>query len=185
MTHKMIDVSSNNHNDDQAIDWHAVASAGYSAVMIKATEGARYVNPWLERDATGAQEAGLLKGYYHYAHPGESAADIEVNNLWQTVKDLPRSIGLALDLEVSEGLSWQALDAWAKEFMARIPAEVTNRVLYTSTSWLAQLGVVPTGTELWLASWGRKPKQETWAWQYGQLEVPGIAGLTDVSTLYV
>ena len=51
---RMIDVSSNNHPNDKPIDWQAVAGAGYGHVMIKCSEGAGYVNPWLKRDADGA-----------------------------------------------------------------------------------------------------------------------------------
>lgn len=175
----MVDVSSNNHADDRPIDWRSVVEAGYLAVMVKATEGIDYVNPWLDRDAHGARAAGLEIGYYHFGHPGLGAVDGEANNLWQHVKDLPRSLGLALDLEVQEGKSWDELRSYAETFAVTLPSEVRTRTLYSGAAFIDSLQPLTKNLSLWIASWDKRPRQNFWAWQAGQAQIPGIAGLTD------
>lgn len=185
MTKKMIDVSSNNHTAGEQLPWAAIKKLGYAAVMIKATEGADYVNPYLKADSAGAHEAGLEIGYYHFAHPGIDTAKTECNHFWQTVKDLPRSLGLSLDLEVTEGKSWSALEAWGEIFLATIPTEVVQRTLYTNPSFSDNLGTLPSHYPLWMASWGLQPRRKVWAWQVGQTLIAGMPTVTDTSILYV
>src|SRR3984957_6120819 len=109
----MIDVSSNNHDGGKAIDWTEVEKSGIRYVMIKATEGVDYINPWLEKDAHGARTAGLDIGYYHFAHPGKSSPQEQAAKFQQAIANLPRMIGLSLDLEITEGLGQPELDVWA------------------------------------------------------------------------
>ena len=58
----VIDVS--HHNG--AIDWPAVAGAGIALVFVKATQGARFVDPTFERNRTAAAAAGVLVVPYHF-----------------------------------------------------------------------------------------------------------------------
>lgn len=180
---EMIDLSSNNHPQDAPIDWVKVKEAGIEAAMIKATEGVHYVNPWLERDALGAHDHGLLIGYYHFAHPGQYPARHEVNHFWQTVKAMPRSLGLSLDLEETEGRSWRYLSRWGEQFIARIPQKVEQRPLYSNQYFLDNLRGAPWHHGLWLAEPGRRPRRAYWAWQYATGPVAGIVGDVDRSLL--
>lgn len=185
MTTNMVDVSSNNHHTDAPFDWKAAKAAGYGAAMIKATEGANYVNPWLERDAIGAHEADFLLGYYHYAHPSESSAPVQCNNFWQHVKALPRSLGLALDFEVAEHCDALELRSFGSEFIARIPHAVEQKVIYSDPAFLAEYGI-DVSADLWIASWGKRPRQKVWAWQSGAAMVPGLSegSTTDVGLFF-
>ena len=54
-----IDVASHQHPDNAPIDWAAVAAAGWAFVIVKATEGVGYVNPFFAQDVAGARAAGL------------------------------------------------------------------------------------------------------------------------------
>jgi lysozyme len=58
----VIDVS--HHNG--AIEWPAVAGAGIVLAFIKATQGARFVDPTFERNRSAAVQAGVLTVPYHF-----------------------------------------------------------------------------------------------------------------------
>jgi GH25 family lysozyme M1 (1,4-beta-N-acetylmuramidase) len=184
MSKKMLDVSANNHTNGSVLPWIALHKAGYQAVMIKATEGDNYVNPFLEVDVKGATEAGFEIGYYHFGQPSGSNGQPEVNHFWQTVKNLPRQIGCALDLEVTNGLPWQTLAKYVNSFLADIPSEVVNKVHYTNPDFLDHLNQWLDPHPLWLASWGKQPRQHVWAWQMGQAAVAGMPSPVDVGVLY-
>ena len=182
---RMIDVSSNNHPTDAQIDWAQVKAAGVGAVMVKATEGESYVNPWLKADADGAHAAGLQVGYYHFARPGQSSGSFQADAALTAIDGLPRQLGLALDLEVTEGFSWPTLAAWAQEFHACAKIVVEHSPLYVNDYFLANLPGAPFDWWLWLAQTAR-PRRQVWAWQEATpVVVPGIAGLTDVGWLYL
>ena len=184
MPFKMVDVSSNNHVNEQPITWENVYSAGYRGVMIKATEGIDYTNPWMERDAKAAHGALLHVGYYHYARPAVGNAAEQATYALDAIQGLPRDIGLALDFEETGGLSWELLQVWCKNFLAEVASHKCGSPLYTDPDFMAHMPEAPFGHKLWLASWGRRPRRAVWAWQSGEAVVPGIPGLTDVGWYY-
>jgi GH25 family lysozyme M1 (1,4-beta-N-acetylmuramidase) len=180
----MIDVSANNHPTDEPIQWARVRAAGYGAVMVKATEGADYVNPWLARDANAASQAGLEVGYYHFAHPAATDSATQAEHALAAIDGLPRSLGLALDLEVGEGISWNGLAVWAQEFHRVALQTVDHSPLYVNDYYLANLPGAPWGVRLWLAQTAR-PRRQVWAWQATQpIQVNGIVTPTDVGFLH-
>lgn len=188
MSFPMIDVSSNNPHP---INWQKVARSGVKGVMIKCSEGTKYVNPYRAEDANGAREYGLHVGYYHFAQPsinhsfGHSDADEEAVHALESIKGLPRDLGLALDLEVTNGLSWQQLSNWAREFLGMVAAQKITSPLYVSPTFLDNLPGAPFGHKLWLASWGKRPRQQVWAWQYsGTGAQSGIEGQCDLDIYY-
>lgn len=175
----MIDISANNHPDDATIDWSKVKADGTDGVMIKATEGVGYVNPWLKADAIGAATAGLRVGYYHFARPASSPPDTQAIAAWRAIEGLPRMLGLALDLEVTEGLGWVTLGAWAQTFHEAARRFVNHSPLYVNDDFLNNLPGAPFGERLWLAQTAR-PRREVWAWQTTTpIEVAGIVGPVD------
>jgi lysozyme len=184
---KMVDVSANNHGDDAPINWQKVAKSGVRAVMIKATQGTDYVDPWLQRDAHGARAAGLHVGFYHFGEPGAEILDGpgEANYCLQKIEGLPRDLGVALDLEVTNGSSWSVLARYAQAFLDTLDGKVTNRAIYLNNWFLSNLPGAPFGAHLWLADPGHKPRRTVWAWQsdwHGV--VPGIPGTVDLDVLY-
>lgn len=179
----MLDVSANNHLGDEVIDWEQVRQAKYGAVMIKATEGVDYVNPWLRQDAEGATAAHLLVGFYHFAHPGVNAAADEAIKAIGACSGLEHDLGLALDLEVQEGKSWDDLELWAQDFHIRVRRQFVHSPLYVNDNFLANLPGAPWGERLWLAQTAR-PRRVVWAWQMTTpANVPGIRVPTDVGWL--
>lgn len=184
MSWPMIDVSSNNHPNGEKIDWSRVKNAGYKGVMIKATQGVDYVNPWLYADHAGARAQGLHVGFYHFAAPHLGQADRQAKFVIQRTTNLSRDLGIALDLEEDGGLTDVELVTFAKDFLAEIAKHQIGSPLYANPAWLARLAGAPWGHKLWLADWADHPSQTCWAWQRGQAAVPGIPSLTDIGTFY-
>ena len=180
-----VDVSGWQHPYDEAIDWHQVKAHGIGAAYIKATEGTGYVNAWLDRDGNGAHDAGVAVGYYHFAHPSQSDPHTQAEHFMGAIEGLPRSIGAVLDLELSEGLSPAALDAWGSAFMNYLVG-VKYRVLYTYNGFLSAIPTMPWGHSLWLADLQGRPRRELWGWQYSDSAVvPGIPGKVDADVFYL
>lgn len=188
-TLKMIDVSSNNHGTDTSINWKLVHDqGGIEAVMIKATQGVDYVNPWAGEDAVKAIEAGIrYVGYYHFCEPcGLNNATDQANYVVEKTKGLPRNLGIACDLEVYYD-SWDFLEKWRNEFLSRLEAlDVANRPWYTNGNFLDNIpGAV--AKPLWFADpGGTRLSRNVWAWQYSWIgAIPGINGYVDLNTLYL
>src|SRR3982751_3375048 len=62
------------------INWASVAAAGKQFAFTKATEGTTYVDPTLATNTSGAKNAGLLTGVYHFAHPDTDTAASEAQH---------------------------------------------------------------------------------------------------------
>lgn len=100
------------------VDLGAYRAAGYDTISLKATEGGAFVDPlFLIRWRTAAQ-LGLTRWAYHFAQPGNAAADAEhfLNVLNQAggVQGLDR---LMLDFESP---AWSNAGAWADARMYAI-----------------------------------------------------------------
>ena len=107
---KGVDVSTWNHADNEPIDWHKVAQAGYTFAIIKATQGDGYVNPWLRRDYDDAFAAGLLVGAYHFY-------DASVEATKQAEHFVGCLIGMKLEIH-----AWLDLEVTANSELGRWPA---------------------------------------------------------------
>lgn len=180
----MIDISSNNHLEGEPIDWSAVRESGIRAVMIKATEGIRYVNPYLRADYDGARKVGLDVGFYHFARPVQNTPQPELGHFVETVKGLSHQCGMALDFEALNGHSPTSFRDWVSDFLHGLRQHTDWPVLYCDRSVHSALGGEPYGAFLWLASPGTHPDHMPWAWQAGIVTVPGISGPVDHDLLY-
>jgi lysozyme len=158
------DISRWQHPNGKAIDFQKMHSAGLSFVMIKASDtrddADQLAAKYLKMDRTGAQEAGIYTGFYHYAilpdvtAPSAIARDARVQAqkvIWRIATlggynemDLP----VALDLEnncvrLSSTKACQryatrsAATLWSKTFLKAIK-EKTGRTpfIYSSPHFL-------------------------------------------------
>lgn len=117
-----IDVSSYQPNDYD--------TAGLDFVFIKATEGTSYVNPKLEGQVHTARKHGLVVGFYHFQHHGNTQAQVDFFTKTITPHKAEGDI-IALDWE-AESLTSSDKDAWLK---AAKHAHPTHKViLYTYTT---------------------------------------------------
>ncbi|KAI1462972.1 glycoside hydrolase family 25 protein [Daldinia caldariorum] len=125
-----------------SVDFAAAYNSGARFVIIKATEGTSYKDPKFSAHYTGATNAGLIRGGYHFARPGSSSGAAQASYFlangggWSgDGLTLPGMLDLEGDCA---GLSASAMVAWIRDFSNTYRAK-TGRypLLYTNPSWWA------------------------------------------------
>lgn len=175
MSAQLIDVS----NFQGPFNWAGAKSSTpqLAGGICKATEGNTFLDPDLAHNWAGIKDQNLARGAYHFGHPGESPGTqltFFLNHLAAlglTTRDI-----LALDLEVSDGLTPAQVSRWAQTFMSGLRASRPHNpiVVYTMVSFAtggeaAGLGAYP----LWLAkpasvAPAAPPPWARWTfWQWG------------------
>jgi lysozyme len=171
MINAVIDLS--HHN--QVTSFEAVKEAGILAVILKATQGATYVDPTFASNRQLALQAGLLVGAYHFGIAGEPDAQAE-----KLISVAGAESLLVLDFESNpQGQSMSLVEA--EQFVHHVNA-LTGRYpgLYSGhdiKDALSKAGITdPSQTELsrcwfWLSQYGSSPMVpkiwKSWTlWQY-------------------
>ncbi len=185
------DISRWQHPNDKAIDFQKMHDAGISFVMIKASDTRDDADllsvKYLKMDRTGAQDAGIYTGFYHYAilpnvtSPSAIARDARVQAqkvVWRIAslggyneKDLP----IALDLEnncvqlsstkvCKKYATRSAATLWSKTFLKAIK-DKTGRTpfIYSSPHFLENSLVRDkelSSYPLWIAQYAIDPAKE-------------------------
>jgi len=127
------------------VDWSSVAAKGARFAYVKATEGTYYTNPYFSQQYTGAYDAGLVHGAYHFATPdtsgGKAQADYFVAHGGGWSKDGKTFPGM-LDLEWNPyggdcyGKTKSAMTSWILAFSNEYHAKTSRwPMIYTATSW--------------------------------------------------
>jgi len=173
------------------VDWTQVRASGRLFAIAKASDGSSTVDPRFAQNWAGIQGAGLLRGAYHYAHPGQDAATQAAFFFSQFGSLGPGDLPPALDLEQNDGQSNDAVIAWAQAFLQKLETLCGQTpIVYTGGFWKFQLGnptVSSMGqSPLWLAQYATTFQcPNSWTaptfWQYsGSGTVPGISGNCDL-----
>ncbi|HVW80171.1 MAG TPA: GH25 family lysozyme [Mycobacteriales bacterium] len=173
------------------INWNAVAAAGMSFAIVKATESNNYTNPFFADDYAGALSAGLVHGAYHFARPAYPVSQTAMAQAQYFAKrigavDTPDTLPPVLDLEVTGGLPRADLVTWAQIFLYRLRT-LTGRtpMLYTYPSFWTDVLDDPSAFSrfpLWMASYGSSAPSAD-IWQYtDSATINGISGKVDEST---
>ena len=185
------DISRWQHPNDKTIDFQKMHDAGISFVMIKASDTRDDADllsvKYLKMDRTGAQDAGIYTGFYHYAilpnvtSPSAIARDARVQAqkvVWRIAslggyndKDLP----IALDLEnncvqlsstkvCKKYATRSAATLWSKTFL-KVIKDKTGRTpfIYSSPHFLENSLVRDkelSGYPLWIAQYAIDPAKE-------------------------
>jgi len=134
-----------------SVNWSQQYAMGARFMYAKATEGNNFADASFSSQYTGATNAGLLRGAYHFALPGQSSAvaqaDFFVNNGGGWTGD-GKSMPPLLDIEYNPysalgntcyNFSQSAMVTWIKDFSNRVNAR-TGRLpmIYTTTDWWTQ-----------------------------------------------
>ena len=144
-------------------------------VIVKATQGTWYVNPWCDKKVQEAKELGLLWGFYHFAEGTGSAteeADYFIDNcIGYFNEGIP-----VLDFEAD---ALTAGEDWAKSFLSRVYERTGIRaIIYMSQSVTKRFGWSDVAKEhgLWVAlypnvtapdfSYAPEFPATTGAWEY-------------------
>jgi len=182
------------------IDWARVSADGVAFAFAKATDGlgtdSTFATNW-----SGANEAGIFRGAYHFFRPKLSAID-QAKHFCDIVGSLgPGDLPPVLDVE-SIPLRFEAGDDWDSLQTADARQKVVmdwlgfvsdalqkTPILYTNRSfWQPKFGAPPTFATypLWIASYAPVPGLPgTWQrwtfWQHtDQGRVAGIKGTVDL-----
>lgn len=144
-------------NHQGKYDWAGVIpKPGFG--FAKATEGVGFVDSYLPWNWGEMRRLGILRGAYHFGHPGEDAAaqaELFVNTV-RKAGVLAADDVLVLDLEVTDGLGPSEVAAWAVQFCDHVDSLTgKNTWVYTDRSFIwngccAGLYARP----LWIASPG-------------------------------
>ncbi|KAI1814116.1 glycoside hydrolase family 25 protein [Poronia punctata] len=122
-----------------SVNFGAAKSSGAQFVIIKATEGTSYTDPSFSSHYTGATNAGLIRGGYHFAHLDSSSGAAQAKYFlahgggWSG--DGITLPGM-LDLEGSCVLSASATVSWIKDFSNTYHSSTgVYPLIYTNPSW--------------------------------------------------
>lgn len=180
-------------------------------VIVKATQGTGYINPYWKAQADGAIRGGKILGLYHYANG--SGVQGEVNFFLQTIKDYIGKAILCLDWEhipVGGPNSQFSNPGYAKEFMDQVKGRTgvtmfiygSKDSCFNAFNWTK---VEQAGYQLWGAQYAsyaavngynQKPWQSARPWgAFGQdisifqytsnLRLPGWNGGLDGDICYL
>ena len=182
------------------IDWDAVADAGLSFAIIKATQGRsestaglrNFTDSKFKRNITEAHRIGLRIGVYHYLTAQTISEAMEEAQYFLSVIEPYRDI---IDL-------WAVVDVESKylpkdksllsqivnTFCSRVDAGGYAPMIYTNPDYLKNRLNDISYWPLWLALWRSKTKVPSLSdypamrlWQWGGESVPGIEGNVDAN----
>jgi len=182
-----IDVSNYQGN----VNWVSVKNAGNSFGIAKATEGTTYTDAYFAHNWYYMQQAGIIRGAYHFGHPGSDPI-AQAKFFVTQVGNRSGALQLILDLETTDGQTPAQVWAWTQSFINEIKV-LTGKpgIIYTGYYfWRDSVGN-PTNNlncPLWIADYGVSsplvPQAwSTWTfWQYSDTgSVPGVNGNCDVN----
>lgn len=178
------------------VDWGAVRADNVSFAFIKATERDNFVDSRFSANWSGARDAGVLRGAYHFFRPTVNARD-QAEHFADTVGDLEEDdLPPILDLETRDGVSndriIEAARAWLRaveNFLSRKPIIYTGPFFWNSHMLTA--GEPPAWARqhsLWVANYEVSQPIlpsgfDTWTfWQFTDKgRVDGIDGNVDLN----
>ena len=113
MNYRVLDISAYQGE----VDFAKVKSDGIWGVMLKATEGERYLSPAFDKNYQKATDSGLYVGAYHYLRASTPAeARKEAQFFLQKVAGKKLTLPLAVDIEAPEQQPIADLAPIAKAF---------------------------------------------------------------------
>jgi lysozyme len=185
---KGLDIS-HHQNDKGPINFKAMKNDGVSFVIVKATEGKAYKDPFYEKNVDDAQASGMKVGAYHFARFG-SVADVqaELNHFINAIKGDGLNYPAVLDLETNDhGLSKTVLTDLAILFMEGLEQAGFFAMLYTGKSFLEnnldESRLKPYAK--WIARYNSTLGRDADMWQYTSTgKVNGVVGNVDVNWNY-
>ena len=135
-------------------DWSASpAEFGF----VKATEGLSFRDPAFVRQWHQLSRKGIVRGAYHYGHPGNDPV-AEADHFLSVMNAQPAKHGdlLVLDLETTDGRSIADVNTWAKTWLSYVKAKTgVTPMFYSSWDFANTYGYGLAGYPLWVAYYGR------------------------------
>lgn len=184
-TYQGIDISSWQGD----VNFSAVKNAGIDIVYIKASEGSRYINPYLESSYQNAKANGLKIGFYHYVTARTTSEAITQANFFaKVISNKSANCRLAMDFENFGNLSVNQINEISKVFLETLENTTGAQCVIYSNAYSARniFSRELTKYPLWVANYGvsnpaPNGKWDTWVgWQYTSTgTVSGVSGYVD------
>ncbi len=174
-------------------------------VIIKATQGTKYVDPCFQKFCAQAMSLGKKIGLYHYYGSGEPEAQAE--HFLQTVRSYIGKAVLVLDWEVDQNPDFKKGPALPKRFLDYVLAKTgVHPLIYMSKSVCWEYNwteVVKGNYGLWMAQYANKKptgyQDKPWTDQKGlgafkgyaihqyssAGQLPGYGGSLDLDIAYM
>jgi len=164
---RVIDLSSNNHPNNAPINWTAVRGAGVTTVIVKATEGTGYVNPFYSADMAGAISVGMDVLAYHFAGTGDPATEARF------FASIAGRYARILDVETVKNVPWD------RTFLQTLGWTFDQCMTYGSASTLVDF-YQQLPSMAWPAAYGQLYPGWGVLWQFTDAaQIPGITGPVD------
>lgn len=143
-----IDISGHQYDID-------LSKIEYDFVIIKATGGYGYTNPYFKKQITQALSLGKIVGVYHFALDGcpNRGPELEAEHFVNTIKPYLGKVALALDWEAQ---AVKLGPAWAKHWLDEVYRLTGLRALiYMSNGITSNVGwkQVAKNHKLWMAQY--------------------------------
>lgn len=159
---KGIDVSHHNKNMKNLADIN-----NYDFIIIKASEGKSYKDPFCKRWMDYLTEKSL-KGFYHFARPElGNSPEAEANNFLSVIVDMKKPYLLALDVEAG-ALNYKALDTWCLRWLEAVyKATGVKPLIYCSEAETKRFKkCCDWGAGLWIAKWSANKPKSIAPWEF-------------------
>jgi GH25 family lysozyme M1 (1,4-beta-N-acetylmuramidase) len=172
----MVDVSSNNGYVSVS-DYQQMRAQGVKSVVVKATEGTTYKNPYAKEQAQNADKAGLSINFYHFSHfTSVSDAQAEANYFADYVQTITsdRHVVMVND-EESITSTWYTF-AQNNLFNSAFTKQLNQRGyystdIYSSASWFNYRFSADNANKGWVAAYPSVPTGTRYStnnnWQWG------------------
>lgn len=181
----------------QLVNWSSARKTRHIGfAYIKATQGTYYINPSFGSQYVGAYKAGIIRGAYAFAIPGNSTATQQAKYLvahggrWSNDgKTLPAALDIEYNPYGSEcyGFSQSGMRAWVSQWVDEYHALTKVwPTIYSTTDWWSTCTGNWSGPSkkdpLWIARYSRSAgalpagyKVYTF-WQYSSSgSIPGVS----------
>lgn len=172
--------------------WYNPSLTGADAVIVKATEGTNYVDPYCDSIIQQAMATGMPWGFYHFAGDGDAVAEAV-----HFINNCSRYFGSGipvLDWEGNQGVDW------VNRFVEAVHEQTGVWPWIYANPWRFNQGGVNPNCARWVASYP-DVASPTWsqaqgwecpaadgnvvAWQFcSDGDVDGIAGNVDLDLFY-
>jgi lysozyme len=181
-----VDIS--HHQGD--IDWEALKADGVDFAYIKASEGENFNDPRFSRNWFAAEQAGMLRGAYHFfarCRGGEAQARNFIRVVPRDARALPPAIDAEQMGPCRDGRGVEDVAAEIATFLKLVHAHYGKRpVIYTTRQFHdAHLAGKFAKERFWIRSLILAPRirREQWVfWQYhNRGRRRGIAGPVDLN----
>jgi lysozyme len=151
-----VDLSGNNWPSiNSRRHFERLRAARVRGALIKATEGATFVNERFRAYRRWALDVGMLVGPYHFAYPTGGDAEDEAEHFIRIVGRL-NQLRPVLDMEIDPGELRTRLTPWSRSWNRVVVAALGSGPLFYSYPYFIRYmrPRTPIGYGLWLASYG-------------------------------